>query len=86
MKPTEGGSVTSRKFDPTELARKDLIDMVRTRVRLEHRIAMRRELNEVEAAILSEFDDRVANAKPHELTYADVDALYGARKNAEASG
>ena len=72
--------MTSRKFDPTELARKDLIDMVRTRVRLEHRIAMRHELNEVEAEVLAEFEDRVSNAQPHGLTYADVDDLYAARK------
>ena len=69
--------MTSRKFDPTELARKDLIDMVRTRVRLEHRIKMRHELNEVEAAILAEFDDRVARGEPYGLTFADIELALG---------
>ena len=67
--------MTSRKLDKTELARKDVIDMVRTRVRLEHRIAMRHELNDIEAAILDEFDARVLEGKSHELTYADIDEV-----------
>ena len=65
--------MTTRKLDKTELARKDVIDMVRTRVRLEHRIAMRHELNDIEAAILAEFDTRLLEGKSHELTYADID-------------
>ena len=67
--------MTTRKLDKTELARKDVIDMVRTRVRLEHRIAMRHELNDIEAAILAEFDTRLLEGKSHELTYADIDEV-----------
>lgn len=70
--------MTTRKLDSTELARKDLVDMVRTRVRLEHRIAMRHELNELEARIMSEFDLRVLEGAPHELTYRDVDDMLAA--------
>lgn len=65
----------ARKLSNAELARKDLIDMVRTRVRLEHRIAQRRRLNELEHAVLDEFDRRVMEGKPHELTYRDIDAV-----------
>ena len=62
----------TRRLDKTELARKDLIDMIRTRKRLEHRIAMRHELNELEAALLDELDARIAGGIPYELTCDDV--------------
>ena len=65
----------SRKLDKTELARKDLIDMVRTRKRLEHRIALRHELNELEEAVLDEFDARIMNGAPHELTIDAAEAV-----------
>lgn len=65
----------ARKLTKTELARKDLIDMVRTRKRLEHRIALRHELNELEEVVLDEFDERVMAGEPHELTIDAADAL-----------
>jgi hypothetical protein len=65
----------ARKLDKTELARKDLIDMVRTRKRLEHRIAQRRELNDLEDAVLAEFERRVSNRQPYELSFSDIDAV-----------
>ena len=47
-----------------QLARKDLQDTIRTIVRLTHRIATRRELNEIEASILGEYDRRAATGQP----------------------
>lgn len=53
------------KLTEDQLSRKDLIDSVRTIVRLKHRIAARRELNDVEADILGDFDGRVAKGLPY---------------------
>jgi hypothetical protein len=52
------------KLSEDQLARKDLLDAVRTVARLKSRIELRRTLNEVEAEILGEFDRRVASGKP----------------------
>lgn len=48
-----------------QLARKDLQETVRTIVALKHRIAKRRELNDVEGKILGEFDRRLATGQPY---------------------
>lgn len=52
------------RLSEDQLARKDLIDSVRTVVRLKHRIAARRELNDIEAEVLDEFDARVIEGLP----------------------
>lgn len=49
---------------PDQLARADLIDTIRTIVGLESRIARRHRLNELEAELLAEFDERVSNGLP----------------------
>jgi hypothetical protein len=41
-----------------------MIDVLRTKVRLQHRIQMRRELNDLEADALAEFNDRVQKGLP----------------------
>lgn len=55
-----------------QLARKDAIDTVRTVVRLKHRIAMRRELNEVEEGMLKEIDERAAKGLPFKVDTATL--------------
>lgn len=55
------------KLDKAQLARKDLVDMIRTRVRLEHRIAARRELNDLEDEALQEFERRLSSGEAYEL-------------------
>lgn len=55
-----------------QLAQADLIDTIRTAVRLKYRIAQRHELNDLEAKALSEFSERVANGEPFRLDPASV--------------
>lgn len=50
----------ARKSEVT-LAWADTLDVLRTKKRLEHRIAMRHELNELEAEAQAEFQYRVQN-------------------------
>lgn len=60
------------KRTETELARTDMLDSLRTVVRLKGRIAQRRELNELEAAALEQFEAAVVSGQPFEV---DVAAL-----------
>lgn len=53
-----------KRRSETELARADLIDIVRSKARLESRIALRHRLNEVEAEALTEFEERVSQGLP----------------------
>jgi len=53
-----------------QLAKSDLIDTVRTIVRLRHRIAMRRELNEIESEALAQYEHALVTGKPFELDVA----------------
>lgn len=53
------------KLTEDQLAEKDLVETVRTIVRLKHRIAARRELNDVEAEIVGDFRKRVAKGQPY---------------------
>lgn len=55
-----------------QLARKDAIDTVRTIVRLKHRIAMRRELNEIEDDMLKQIDERAAKGLPFRVDTASL--------------
>jgi hypothetical protein len=45
--------------DETALRRAEVVDLTRTIVRYKHRTNQRRELNEVEANVLEQFDARV---------------------------
>lgn len=60
------------KLDPTQLAEKDAVDIVRTAVRLKHRIAMRHELNELEHDMLRDFRDALIEGRPYELPVATI--------------
>lgn len=60
------------KRTEAQLAHSDLIDTLRTVVRLKHRIAMRHELNELEATAVAEYERRLVSGEPFQL---DVGAL-----------
>lgn len=55
------------KVDASVLAERDLIDAVRTVVRLKHRIAQRHELNEIEDQFLKQYRTAVLNGEGFEL-------------------
>ena len=62
----------TRRKDDTELARTDTIDLIRTVVRLKHRIAQRHELNEIESEYLTKFDAAIASGQQWELDASSV--------------
>jgi hypothetical protein len=55
-----------------QLAQTDLIDTIRTVVRLKHRIEMRRELNAIEADAIAEYERRLAAGEPFTLDAASL--------------
>lgn len=60
------------KLTEAQMAKKDLVDAIRTVVRLQARVEQRRRLNEIEAEALAEFDRRLAAGEPYKV---DVKAL-----------
>lgn len=60
------------KLSEAQLVQKDLIDSIRTVVRLRHRIAMRRELNDLEDVELKKFQAALQEGKVYELRPADL--------------
>jgi hypothetical protein len=62
----------ARRKDEVELARTDTIDLIRTVARLKHRIALRRELNEVESEYMQKFDQAIASGQQWELDASSV--------------
>jgi hypothetical protein len=62
----------TRRKDDTELARTDTIDLIRTVVRLKHRIAQRHELNEIESEYMAKFDAAIASGQQWELDASSV--------------
>lgn len=60
------------KLTEPQLIQKDLIDSIRTVVRLRHRIQMRRELNELEDAELKKFQAALQAGTAYELRPADL--------------
>lgn len=60
------------KLTEDQLARKDLIDTVRTVARLKARIEQRRQLNEIESRALEEFDRRVMTGEPYQVDIKEL--------------
>lgn len=60
------------KRTEVQLARTDLLDTVRTIVRLKGRVAQRRELNELEAEALEAFEAAVVAGRPFNVDAAAV--------------
>lgn len=60
------------RLTEAQLAKKDVVDAVRTAARLRVRMQVRRILNDVENDILDEFDDRLANSQPFVLDVRSV--------------
>ena len=63
------------KLDEVDMARKELIDLARTVIRLKHRSAANRELNDVEPVLLAEFNKRVARGQSFQPSPKDILAL-----------
>jgi hypothetical protein len=59
--------MASRKQTEAQLAEKDMVDTLRTVVRLKHRIQMRHELNDLEAEALKAQQEALATGKPFKL-------------------
>ena len=55
------------KADPYTLAERDVTDIIRTVVRLKHRIAQRHELNELEDKMLGELRAAAKEQRAYEL-------------------
>lgn len=62
----------TKKLSDAQLAERDLVDTLRTVVRLKHRIAMRHELNELEADALAAQAAALEAGKPYQLDVASV--------------
>jgi hypothetical protein len=60
------------RLTDAQLAKKDIVDAVRTAARLEMRMKLRRILNEVENDILEEYEKRLAKHEPFELDVRSV--------------
>ena len=60
------------RLTEAQLAKKDVVDAVRTAARLKVRMQVRRILNEVENDIIEEFDRRFANGEPYVLDIRSV--------------
>jgi hypothetical protein len=60
------------KLTDEQLAEKDMLDTLRTVVRLKHRIDMRHELNELEAEALEAQERAIANGEPFRLDLGRV--------------
>ncbi len=60
------------KLTDAQLQRKDLVETIRTLVRLKHNRETRRELNEIESRVLAEFDRRVATGQPYTPDLAEL--------------
>lgn len=58
------------KRTEAQLAHSDMIDTIRTITRLKHRISMRRELNEIEARAVREFERRLTAGEPYHFDVA----------------
>jgi hypothetical protein len=64
--------LAARPKTEAQLAETDMIDTLRTVVRLKHRIQMRHELNELEAAAIEQQRDAIETGKPFKLDVAAV--------------
>jgi hypothetical protein len=60
-----------------EIGQDDLIDAVRTMIRLKHRRAQRRDLNDQEPAIVEAYQAAVSAGKPYEFGVKDALKLLG---------
>lgn len=60
------------KLDASQLAIKDATDIIRTAVRMKHRIAQRHELNEVEDEILDQLREAIVKGEAFELPVASL--------------
>ena len=60
------------RLNEATLTRKDLVDAVRTVVRLKHRIEQRRELNDIENDLLEGYDKAVMEGRAYELDVASI--------------
>ena len=61
-----------RKLTDEQLAERDMLDTLRTVVRLKHRIEMRHELNELETQAIEAQQAALDNGEPYKLDVASV--------------
>ena len=62
--------MTVKRLNDEALAEKDLLDTLRTVVRLKHRIAARHELNDLEAEAVAAQQEAIAAGRPYRLDIA----------------
>lgn len=60
------------RLEEASLIRRDLVDTIRTIVRLQGRIEQRRRLNDLENDLLEEFDKAIASGKAYELDVRSI--------------
>lgn len=64
--------MAAKKLTNEQLSEKDMIDTLRTVVRLKHRIEMRHELNELEAEAVKAQQDAITAGEPYKLDVRSV--------------